>query len=157
MIPCNSLWQVAPCCIKVYSFFYDSGPQVSWYLNKFSSLTFLKLWWFFFVLVLNQIFAQYFEDQFTQPSISSHYIYLRAVAARGTRASPDFDRLVNPISTRGTDYAHHITKNLLAPSGCSDLPTAHYLFYLKSAYVVPQKVLPSFFIRPVLHSAGQRS
>ena len=26
--------------------------------------------------------------------------------------TPDFDRLLNPISTRGAYYAHHITTNL---------------------------------------------
>ena len=27
----------------------------------------------------------------------------------GAREPPYFDRSVNPVSTRGTDYAHHIT------------------------------------------------
>ena len=35
-------------------------------------------------------------------------------------APPDFDRSVNPISTRAADYPHHITTN---PLGFSDLPT----------------------------------
>ena len=35
-------------------------------------------------------------------------------------APPDFGRSVNPISTRGTDYAHLITTGTL---GFSDLPT----------------------------------
>ena len=34
---------------------------------------------------------------------------------------PDFGRSVNPISTRGTDYAHLITTGT---PGFSDLPTA---------------------------------
>ena len=33
--------------------------------------------------------------------------------ARGTMATPDFGRSVNPISTKGADYAHGI---ILAPS-----------------------------------------
>ena len=33
----------------------------------------------------------------------------RPVGAGGSMASPDFDRCVNLISTRGTDYAYHIT------------------------------------------------
>ena len=36
-------------------------------------------------------------------------------------AHPDFGRSVNPISTRGTDYAHLITTGT---TGFSDLPTA---------------------------------
>ena len=36
-------------------------------------------------------------------------------------AHPDFGRSVNPISTRGTDYAHLITTGT---PGFSDLPTA---------------------------------
>ena len=36
-------------------------------------------------------------------------------------AHPDFGRSVNPISTRGTDYAHLITNGT---PGFSDLPTA---------------------------------
>ena len=36
-------------------------------------------------------------------------------------APPDFGRSVNPISTRGTDYAHLITTGT---PGFSDLPTA---------------------------------
>ena len=30
--------------------------------------------------------------------------------AEGVRAPPDFGRSVNPISTRGAHYVHHITK-----------------------------------------------
>ena len=40
--------------------------------------------------------------------------------ARGAMAPPDFGRTVNPISTRGTDYAHLITTGT---PGFSDLPT----------------------------------
>ena len=36
-------------------------------------------------------------------------------------AHPDFGRSVNPISTRGTDYAH---LNTTGTPGFSDLPTA---------------------------------
>ena len=39
----------------------------------------------------------------------------------GAMAPPDFVRSVNPISTRGTDYAHLITTGT---PGFSDLPTA---------------------------------
>ena len=45
----------------------------------------------------------------------------RLVGAGGAMAPPDFDRSVNPISTRGTDYAHLITTGT---PGFSDLPTA---------------------------------
>ena len=38
-------------------------------------------------------------------------------------AHPDFDRSVNPISTRGTDYAHSHLITTGTP-GFSDLPTA---------------------------------
>ena len=41
--------------------------------------------------------------------------------AGGARAPPVFGRTVNPISTRGADYAHHITTGR---PGLSDLPTA---------------------------------
>ena len=41
---------------------------------------------------------------------------------RGGHAPPPvFGRTVNPISTRGTDYAHHSTE---CPTGFSDLATA---------------------------------
>ena len=43
------------------------------------------------------------------------------VDAGGAMAPPDFGRSVNPISTRGTDYAHLITTGT---PGFSDLPTA---------------------------------
>ena len=43
--------------------------------------------------------------------------------AENAWASPDFGRSVDPISTRGTDYAHLITTGTL---GFSDLPTALY-------------------------------
>jgi hypothetical protein len=39
-----------------------------------------------------------------------------------TRAPSDFDRSVDLISTKGADYAPHITT--CSPSGFSDLPTA---------------------------------
>ena len=41
--------------------------------------------------------------------------------AGGAMALPDFGRSVNPISTKGTDYAHLITTGT---AGFSDLPTA---------------------------------
>ena len=41
--------------------------------------------------------------------------------AGGAMAPPDFGRSVNPISTRGRDYAHLITTGT---PGFSDLPTA---------------------------------
>ena len=51
-------------------------------------------------------------------------IYLRGVVPRvagAAMAPPDFGRSVNPISTRGTDYAHLITTGT---TGFSELPTA---------------------------------
>ena len=54
-----------------------------------------------------------------------HYTLGRGVVvpggAGGAMTAPDFGRLVNPISTRGTDYAHITTTVTL---GFSDLPTA---------------------------------
>ena len=50
--------------------------------------------------------------------------------AGGAMAPPDFGRSGNPISTRGTDYAHLITTST---PGFSDLPTA-----LCSTYHIPQ-------------------
>ena len=49
------------------------------------------------------------------------YVSTRGVVPWGAMAPPDFGRSVNPISTRGTDYAHLITNDT---SGFSDLPTA---------------------------------
>ena len=43
------------------------------------------------------------------------------VGAGGSMAPPDFNRSVNPMSTRGPDYPHHFTTG---PLGFSDLPTA---------------------------------
>ena len=55
--------------------------------------------------------------------------------AMGAMAHPDFGRSVNPISTRGTDYAHLITTGT---PGFSDLPTVCIidinLFYLICLY-----------------------
>ena len=54
----------------------------------------------------------------------AYYYYNRGVipgGARGAMAPQDFDRSVNPISTRGADYAHLITTG--TPE-FSDLPTA---------------------------------
>ena len=50
----------------------------------------------------------------------------------GALAPPIFDRTVNPISTRGADYAHH---NTTSPLNFSDLATAlTYVFYLYLNY-----------------------
>ena len=43
------------------------------------------------------------------------------VGAGIAMAPPDFERSVNPISTRRADYAHHITTG---PPGFSEIPTA---------------------------------
>ena len=45
----------------------------------------------------------------------------RGVVPGGAMVPPDFGRSLNPISTRGTDYAHLIATGTL---GFSDLPTA---------------------------------
>ena len=53
---------------------------------------------------------------------------LRAVASGGAGealAPPVFGKTVNPISTRGADYTHHITTS---PPGISDLATGLRLF-----------------------------
>ena len=42
-------------------------------------------------------------------------------AGGGALAPPVFGQTVNPISTRGVDYAHHSTTS---PPGFSDIPTA---------------------------------
>ena len=56
-------------------------------------------------------------------------------------AHPDFARSVNPISTRGTDYAHLITT---CTPGFSDLPTAlyyrHYLHCQLKICAPPQAI-----------------
>ena len=50
------------------------------------------------------------------------YLLCRPVASGGAGGHvPVFGRTVNPISTRGADYAHHSTK---CPPGFSDLATA---------------------------------
>ena len=65
--------------------------------------------------------------------------------ALGAMAPPDFGRSVNPISTRGTDFAHLITNGT---PGFSDLPTAllisHKIQPKKLATTV-YKVIVAFF------------
>ena len=54
----------------------------------------------------------------------STYLWKHVSVSRGVVpgcAHPDFGRSINPISTRGTDYAHLITTGT---PGFSDLPTA---------------------------------
>ena len=46
-------------------------------------------------------------------------------------ALSDFGRSVNPISTRGTDYAHLITTGT---PGFSDLPTALSKYHLELSF-----------------------
>ena len=56
-----------------------------------------------------------FENMFPSfLNINSDYICRPVVpgGARGTMATPDFGRSVNPISTKGADYSHQI---ILAP------------------------------------------
>ena len=65
-----------------------------------------------------------FISEFQQMLCKLHRMN-RAVGAGGGGAGamvpPDFDRSVNPISTRGLDYAHHITT---CPSRFLGLPEA---------------------------------
>ena len=57
----------------------------------------------------------------------------RKVEAWGALAPPMFGRTVNPISTRGADYARHSTTS---PPKFSDLATAlNSTHYLKGLYV----------------------
>ena len=63
----------------------------------------------------------------------SHYRAVVPGCAGCAMAHPDFGRSVNPISTRGTDYAHLITSGT---PGFSDLPTAlHYICLVASVCV----------------------
>ena len=55
----------------------------------------------------------------------------------GASAPPMFGRTVNPISTRGADYAHHSTSS---PPGFSDLATA------LSKHTIVQTTLDQFEI-----------
>ena len=51
--------------------------------------------------------------------------HIKTAGAGGTGGAiepPYFDRSVNPVSARGTDYAHHITT--APPPGFSYLPSA---------------------------------
>ena len=76
----------------------------------------------------------HYVSWFDKNSASFHF---RVVGARDTMAPLDVVRSVNPISTRGALYAHHITTGL---PGFWDLPTA----------------LPTFvpvFLRPCLSTA----
>ena len=50
----------------------------------------------------------------------------RKVGAWGALASPMFGRTVNPISTRGADYARHSTTS---PPKFSDLATALHVLH----------------------------
>ena len=64
------------------------------------------------------------EPEMEQPSPGAQQPPSRGVfpgGVEGAMEPPDFGRSVNPISTRGTDYAHLITTGT---SGFSDLPTA---------------------------------
>ena len=63
----------------------------------------------------------------TSGIISSFCVLHRAVGVGGAGLEcpppfQDFSRSVNPISTKGADYAHHITT--WPPHEFSDLPTA---------------------------------
>ena len=75
-----------------------------------------------------------FSGQWTEKDMERHDSYnsnticiIRPVGARdagdaaATMVPPYFDRSVNPFSTRGTDYADHISTT---PTGFSSLPTA---------------------------------
>ena len=67
-----------------------------------------------------------YPERIEEASVTS-----KAIGAGDAIVPPDLGRFLNPISTRGTDYAHHITTG---STGFSDLPTAlkrnnllHYL------------------------------
>ena len=65
--------------------------------------------------------------------VTIRFVTPRAVGAVGARGSfpPDFDRSVNPISTRGADYAHHSNTS---PPGFSDLAMALLLIRSRKKY-----------------------
>ena len=63
------------------------------------------------------------------------------------RGFNDFGRSVNPISTRGTDYAHLITTGT---PGFSDLPTALLLSYVVLVKIFRKILWPSQNIATLL-------
>ena len=79
-------------------------------------------------------------------SIRLYHRPVGAGGAGGTMASPDFGRLVNPVSARG---GGQIMPTILLPSpGFSDLPTALYMVSTQIAcnYQLP---IPPAFINDV--------
>ena len=70
---------------------------------------------------------QTFHRHLTVPpalTADMYIVHIRGDVPGGAMAPQDFCRSVNPISTRGTDYAHLITTGT---PGFSDLPTALFL------------------------------
>ena len=78
--------------------------------------------------------------------IYCQHLHLRPVVpgcAMAHLAQPDFGRSVNPISKRGTDYAHLITTGT---PGFSDLPTALSCSKITTAWVqIFRQKLNGFF------------
>ena len=74
----------------------------------------------------------------------------------------DFGRSINPISTRGTDYAHLLTtgtprfSDLPKVLSCTALATAPVKLTVRRAYLPSKRIyccrLPSFFADPTVAS-----
>ena len=72
--------------------------------------------------------ALFMIHQILQRSVSCNCRGVVPGCAGGAMAPPDFGRSVNPISTRGTNYAHLITTDT---PGFSDLSTISVKMKLK--------------------------
>ena len=59
-------------------------------------------------------------------------VLCRAVGTWGRVGPTDFNRPVNPIPTRVTDYANHIATSSLPPNEFLDLPTALLCYFTKN-------------------------
>ena len=79
-----------------------------------------------------QEFSEFLKKIDDISSKDEYYLECKGVVVPGgagcEMAHTDFGRSVNPISTRGTDYAHLITTGT---PGFSDLPTALYSYECK--------------------------
>ena len=96
-----------------------------------------------YVLFMRAFEVKYVPNNELKSILKENFYFYRPVVPGCTGcavAHPDFGRSVNPIPTRGTDYAHLITTGT---PGFSDLPTAlFYALVLKSLnlYITERKV-----------------
>jgi hypothetical protein len=101
----NRYWSKS---IKYFLILFEFQNWIIFFWITVVELSHCRVWKRVSLVFVSPFQIRFFLSKTPRPT-STKPRAVGAGGARGAMASPDFGRSVNPISTRGADYTHHIT------------------------------------------------